>query len=158
MTVGEKGGTLIVPQSRDATGLLSNRRLVLWEYTDINDDRLYLSNRFLTLRQTDKDRKFKIGMNNTEGWCAYVNKSQIFKKSFGFDRSGEYPDHGCSFETFTDKYIVEIETLGVLSELLPGERAEAEERWSLIKCGEDFDCRSDDSIARFVEKYRLDEK
>ena len=155
MTVGEKGGTLIVPQSSEKTGLLSNRRLVIWEYTDISDERFYVSNRYLTLRQTGKDSKFKIGMNNTDGWCAYAAEGQIFRKSFDFVQGADYPDFGCNFETFTDPYIIEIETLGVLKELAPGEKNESTETWSLIPYDGSFDPRSDESIAAFVEKYGL---
>ena len=157
MTVGEKGGTLIVPQSREQTGLLSNRRLILWEYTDIRDERLYISNKYLTLRQTDKPEKFKIGMNNIDGWCAYVSDGQIFRKSFGYERGVHYPDGGCNFETFTDRHIIEIETLGVLKTLAPGEKNEAAENWSLIPCDSGFDPQSDESIEAFVEKYKLAE-
>lgn len=156
MTVGEKGGTLIIPQSREATGLLSNRRLVIWEYTDVNDERYFLSNKYITLRQTDKPEKFKIGTNNADGWCAYAADGQIFRKSFGYDKNAEYPDHGCNFEAFTDKHIIEIETLGILREIAPGEKNEAIERWSLIPCDSGFDPRNDESVDSFVEKYGLD--
>ena len=156
MTVGEKGGTLIVPQSRVQTGLLSNRRLVIWEYTDIRDERLYVSNRYLTLRQTGKQEKFKIGMNNTDGWCAYVTDGQIFRKSFGYAEGAEYPDGGCNFETFTDPHIIEIETLGELKTLAPHEKNEAVEQWSLIPCGCGFDPQNDASIEDFVKRYDLD--
>ena len=155
MTVGEKGGTLIVPQSREETGLLSNRRLVIWEYTDVKDERYYLSNKYITLRQTDKPEKFKIGSNNTDGWCAYAAKGQIFRKKFAFDANAEYPDNGCNFEAFTDCHIIEIETLGALQEIAPGGKNEAVESWSLIPCDTGFDPESDESIDGFVEKYGL---
>ena len=156
MTVGEKGGTLIIPQSSERTGLLSNRRLVIWEYTDIRDERFYMSNKYITLRQTDKERKFKIGMNNTDGWCAYAAKGQIFRKGFDFVKDAEYPDHGCNFEAFTDQFIVEIETLGVLKELAPKDKNVSYEYWSLDECTDTFDPEDDDSIERFVKKYGLD--
>lgn len=155
MTVGDKGGIEIIPQSKEKTGLLSNRRLVIWEYTDVKDERFYMSNSYITLRQTDKPQSFKIGMNNRDGWCAYVNKGQIFKKTFDFNENAEYPDFGCNFETFTDGFIVEIETLGELRTMKPGDKNEFEERWELIACDEEFDCHSDESIEAFVEKYGL---
>ena len=155
MTVGEGGGTLIIPQSREHTGLLSNRRLVIWEYTDINDERVFIGNRYITLRQTGRQRKFKIGLNNTEGWCTYAVKGQAFTKRFSFDDKALYPDHGCNFETFTDEYIIEIETLGALKTLAPGEKNEFRENWSLSGF-EGSIPTNDDEIEKLVEKYGLE--
>lgn len=153
MTVAEKGGVEIIPQCRRQTGLLSNRRMVIWEYTDVNDERFYMSNKYMTLRQTDKESSFKVGVNNEDGWCAYINKGQAFKKSFSFDENAVYPDYDVNFETFTNQFIVEIETLGKLETLKPGGAAVHNEVWELFPCDESFDCRSDESIEKFVSTY-----
>ncbi len=155
LTVADKGGIELLPQCRRKSGLLSNRRLVIWEYTNINDDRFFLDNDYMTLCQTDKRQSFKVGMNNEDGWCAYLNKGQLFKKSFGFDPKAEYPDFGCNCETFTDAEIMEIESLGALRTLRPGEAAEHEERWELFPCPNRFDPRSPEEIRAFAEKYKL---
>jgi hypothetical protein len=42
----------------------------------------------------------------------------------------DYPDFGCSFETFTNAEILELETLGPLTTLAPGQSASHTERWS----------------------------
>ncbi len=153
LTVADGGGVEILPQCRKKTGLLSNRRLVIWEYTDINDERFFIDDRYMTLRQTAKPRSFKVGMNNEDGWCAYLNKGQLFVKSSVFDENAEYPDFGCSCETFTDQYIMEIETLGALRTLKPGEMSEHTEIWELTACGESFDPRSSEEIRMFAEKW-----
>ena len=158
MTVGEKNGTLIIPQSRDKTGLLSNRHISVWEYTDVSDPRFFLGNRYMTLRQQPgSQNKFKIGINNTEGWSAYLAEGQLFRKAFAWERGEEYPDNGCNFEAFTDGEIIEIESLGFLKELAPGESVFAEEKWSLTACPDSFDPRDEDNIDAFVRKYGLDE-
>lgn len=153
MTVAEKGGVEIIPQCQKATGLLSNRRMVIWEYTDINDERFFMSNKYITLQQTDKPEAFKIGINNEDGWCAYVNKGQAFKKSFVFDSNAEYPDFDVNFETYTNQFIVEIETLGKLKTLKKYEEAIHDEVWELFPCDDNFDCKSDAGIDAFVKKY-----
>ena len=151
LTVADKGGVEIIPQCKKKTGLLSNRRLVIWEYTDIQDERFYVSDDYITLRQTDKNRSFKVGMNNEDGWCAYLNKGQLFRKLFDFDEKAEYPDYGCNYETFTDPFIMEIETLGALRTLKPGECSDYEERWDLRACSDSLDPRDNEDIDRFVK-------
>ena len=42
-----------------------------------------------------------------------------------------YPDFGCNFEVFTNPDFLELETLGPLVELRPGEVVEHVERWWL---------------------------
>lgn len=153
LTVADKGGTEVFPVSKKQTGLLSNRRLVVWEYTDINDSRFYMDNDYITLKQTDCDKAFKIGINNEEGWSAYLNKGQVFIKRFGFSDTSIYPDYGVNFETYTNASIMEIESLGKLETLQPGEMAEHTEKWEIKPCSETFDCRSNAAISAFAEKY-----
>ena len=40
---------------------------------------------------------------------------------------------GCSFETFTNNEFLEIETLGPMTKLLPGETVEHTEHWALFR-------------------------
>jgi len=42
-----------------------------------------------------------------------------------------YPDHGCNFELYSDPDFLELETLGPLIELSPGQTVTHEEEWSL---------------------------
>ncbi len=46
-----------------------------------------------------------------------------------------YPDHGCNFELYSDPEFLELETLGPLIELLPGQAVTHEEEWSLWRVG-----------------------
>lgn len=155
MTVADNGGVEILPQCNKHTGLLSNRRLVIWEYASVSDERFFMSNDYITLRQTSKPEAFKIGINNEDGWCAYVNKGQIFKKTFDFDETAEYPDFNVNFETYTNQYILEIESLGPLKELSPDEETSFTEHWSITACSDTFDCKNNESIDSFVKKYIL---
>lgn len=156
LTVAEKGGVEVVPLCTKDTGLLSNRRMVFWAYSEINDPRFYASDRYITLQQTDREQSFKIGLNNEDGWSAYLNKEQIFIKRFDFDNNGEYPDYGCNYETFTNQFIMEVETLGTLEKLKSGQFIEYDERWELVECFDSFDAKNDEEIDRFVQKYILD--
>lgn len=159
MTVCSAGGVEIFPQNTADNGLLSNRRNVFWPYSDINDERFFLSNRYGTLKQVPgSEGKFKIGMNNEDGWAAYINHGQIFLKNFVMNISGDYPDYGCNFETFTNGIFLECESLGELKKLMPGQKASIKEVWELIPCDEEFDPRDEESIDAFVKKYDLRRK
>lgn len=156
LTVCAAGGVEIFPQSTADNGLLSNRRNVFWSYSDINDDRFFLSNKYGTLQQVKgAPTKFKIGINNEDGWAAVVNHGQIFLKNFSVNIDGEYPDYGCNFETFTNGIFLECESLGEIRPLKNGEALCLTEFWSLIPCEESFDRKSEGSIDAFVKKYGL---
>lgn len=159
MTVCAAGGTEIFPQSVKDNGLLSNRRNVFWSYSDINDERFFIGNKYGTLQQVKgAENKFKIGMNNEDGWAAVVNHGQIFLKNFDMNIDGNYPDYGCNFETFTNGIFLECESLGELKTLKNGQMASICEEWELIECNDSFDRRSEESIDEFVKKYGLRNK
>jgi hypothetical protein len=56
----------------------------------------------------------------------------LFVKRFGYVEGKTYPDGGSSFETFTNEDALELEALGPLTTLKPGERAELIEDWDLF--------------------------
>ena len=156
LTVCAAGGVEIFPQSQKDNGLLSNRRCVFWPYSDIKDDRFFLGNKYGTLRQVPgAPAKFKIGMNNDDGWAAVVNKGQIFLKNFGLEGEGEYPDYGCNFETFTNGIFLECESLGELITIKNGESIAISETWMLDECDDTFDPKDEESIDAFVKKHDL---
>lgn len=156
MSVCSAGGVEIFPQNTKDNGLLSNRRNVFWPYSDINDPRFFLGNKYGTLKQVPgSEGKFKIGMNNEDGWAAYINHGQIFLKNFRMEIDGNYPDFGCNFETFTNGIFLECESLGELKTLKNGQTASISEEWELIPCDDAFDPRNEDSIDEFVKKYDL---
>ncbi len=159
MSVCSAGGVEIFPQSTKDNGLLSNRRNVFWSYSDINDDRFFLGNKYGTLKQVpNSEGKFKIGMNNEDGWAAYVNNGQIFLKNFAMNIDGNYPDFGCNFETFTNGIFLECESLGELSTLKNKDGVVFSETWELMPCEDSFDRKNEESIDRFVKKFDLRNK
>ncbi len=155
LTVAEKGGVEIFPLCSEDTGLLSNRRMVFWAYSDVRDPRFFMCDKYVTLAQTDREQAFKIGVNNQNGWGAYLNNGQLFIKRFDFDPTGEYPDFSVNYETYTNQFIMEIESLGTLETLRPGEYTEYDERWQIKECDDSFDRTDPDSIDSFVKKHIL---
>lgn len=155
LTVMKKGGVEIAPQCTKDTGLLSNRRTVFWPYSDVRDPRFFICDKYITLAQTDMEQAFKIGVNNEDGWGAYLNDGQLFIKRFDFDTVGEYPDYSVNYETYTNQFIMEIESLGTLETLHSGDFTEYNECWELKDCSDSFDKADPDSINDFVKKYIL---
>jgi hypothetical protein len=136
LTIMNGGGTTIFPNepfiSHDDR-LLPARPMVLWHYTDMSDPRWRFGKKYVTLH-TDSDLKFpqKVGVANKQGWAAYLRKSTLFVKRFPYQDGETYPDLGCNFETYTDGDFMEIETLGPMAKLEPGERAVHVEDWFLF--------------------------
>jgi hypothetical protein len=128
------GGTVILPQpvgNTDPRGLLSNRLLVLWPYTRINDPRLVLRDDCILLHAAPAQPPVKLGYRNTPGWLAYWHDGVLFRKSYDVHPGADYPDGGCSAESYNDHRFVELESLGPLVELSPGGGTTLIETWEL---------------------------
>lgn len=154
MTVVDKNSVAILPQSSKDTGLLSNRNLSLWAYTDIYDERLFIGNKYITVKQnSDCSCNLKVGLNNEDGWLGMLNKGQLFVKKFKYLENASYPDNHCNCECFTNFFMMEIESLGELKRLAKGQSVCHDEVWSIYPCDDEFDRRNEKSISEFVEKY-----
>ncbi|HSV73367.1 MAG TPA: hypothetical protein VLH79_06370 [Chthonomonadales bacterium] len=136
LTIVAGGGVTILPQepfrSHDEY-LLPARPMVLWHYTDMTDPRLTLGRRYIRLRTDEKlDTPQKIGIRNKQGWAAYHLDSLLFIKRYPFLEGQTYPDEGCNTETFTKGDFMEVETLGPMRRVTPGESAHHVEKWYLF--------------------------
>ncbi len=137
MSVMNKGGLAIVPQepyqSHDEV-LLPARPMVLWPYTNLTDPRWSIGRKYITLRQDpDNKESQKLGVLNRQGWAAYFRKGSLFVKRFAFDAANAYPDYNCNNEIYTDGGFLELETLGPLEKIQPGETITHREDWWLYK-------------------------
>lgn len=155
LTVLDGDGVEIIPQADEDTGLLANRVLGVWPYDDMSDDRVFWGEKYITLQQTATERPFKIGTNNTKCWSAYLKNGEIFRKQLEYKWGETYPDYGCSFETYTNYWFIEMESLSPLKELKPNETASVKEIWSFEKAKGELDRRSNASIEAFVKENNL---
>jgi hypothetical protein len=135
LTMMSPGGTAISgfpPRGTHPEALLPTNPLVMWAYTDLADPRWKLLKKYVTLRQDPKiSAPQKLGLFNAKTWAAYLLNSELFIKQTSADPAQTYPDFGCSFETFTNQEMLEIETLGPLATVASGGQVEHIERWSL---------------------------
>jgi hypothetical protein len=133
ITVVAPGGREIIPEIVEGPELLPNRSVALWTYSRMNDPRVTWGARYHFL---DEDSAatgpFKMGLPVEAGWAAYANHGQLFVKRFEYDDEAEYPDFGlCSYETYTNAGMLEMETLSPMWDLEPGDSADHVEVWSL---------------------------
>jgi hypothetical protein len=128
----KRGGTAIFPQIRQDTGVLPNRSLALWPYTDmLNPNVRWGSN--LILLDAELDSPFKIGFPNPRGWLAYWWNGMVFVKRAAYDANARYYDYGSSSEAYCNQSFIELETLGPIRTILPGETASHIETWELYR-------------------------
>jgi len=135
-TVMDVGGTTIVPLPPRGThpeDLLPTSSLIVWAFTDMSDARWAWGKKYVLLRQDESAIKpQKIGVHVPDGWTAYVNKNQMFLKTFDYIEGADYPDMGSVVETFTNNEMIELETLGPLVLLEPDESVQHIENWHLF--------------------------
>ena len=139
-TMMRAGGRAILPlperHAMDTDHVLPVGVFGVWSYTDFADPRWNLGTEFVQLQQTAEPagrfREQMGGIFNSAGWGAHYRQGTLFVKRAAVIAGARYPDGGCNFELFTNPDFLEVETLGPLVELNPGETAEHVERWWLF--------------------------
>ncbi len=153
MTVVDKESVAVLPQSTKPTGLLPNRTYTIWPYSDMQDDRLFFGNEYITIKQDENCKaNFKLGFNDDKGFLAMSNKGQLFVKRFDYREGEPYPDNGCNCECFTNFFMMEIESLSPLTELSKGDEITHTEHWEIRPCNDKFDRRDEKSVKDFIDK------
>ncbi len=130
------GGMAIVPQAQDPfldeVGLMPNRNLVLWPYSDLTHANFHVENDLIWLR-AEMASPFKFGVANPRGWLAYVYEDMVFVKYAAYSPQENYLDFGASTQCYCNGSFLELETLGPQIELAPGASMQHVELWELIE-------------------------
>lgn len=158
LTVMAPGGLEIIPQpplGEHPRDLTPNRNIVLWPYTDLADSRWHIGTKYLTLQQKVKFPPTKLGLAHRQRWVAYALNKHLFVKSFSYTEGALYPDYGCNFETFSNSDMLEIETLGPLSEISPGGFVDLREDWYLFQLDEPLPNPLENWSPDFLQKVGL---
>lgn len=147
------GGTAILPQTRQDTGVLPNRSLAFWPYTDMVNSKVRWGSNYILL-DAELDAPFKVGFPNPRGWLAYWWNGMLFVKRAEYDPRAEYYDFGSSTECYCNDQFIELETLSPIRTIAPGETASHIETWELYK---DIDRpRNESDAQQVVETLRLE--
>jgi hypothetical protein len=132
MAPGGVGVTGFPPRGTHPEMLAPTNPLVMWAFTDFSDPRWTITRKYLCLRQDPSlPAPNKAGLFNERTWGAYFANGQLFVKQYAANAAARYPDMGCSFEIFANGTTLELETLGPLTRLAPGQTVEHGERWTL---------------------------
>jgi hypothetical protein len=146
------GGMAILPQADEETGLLPNRSLAIWPYTDMSDPNLAWERRHILLSANLKS-PFKVGFPNPRGWLAYWNQGVLFVKRAAYRPGAHYYDFGSSSECYCNQQFIELETLGPVSLLAPGDSLTHVEHWELHRVES---CPCDEAgVTGLVERLAL---
>jgi hypothetical protein len=152
LTMMAPGGVGIIPlppYGAQAQNLLPVSSIAYWPYTNLADPRYQWGSRYVMLRQDQSaERPQKIGLHSTSGWLAYARHNHVFVKGFDAQPTPpqRYPDFGSTVEMFTDAAMLELETLGPLVVLAPGDSVRHAESWALL--GNLATPRDEDAIDR----------
>jgi hypothetical protein len=155
LSVMAPGGLEIIPLpplGEHPRDLLPNRPMVLWPFTDMTDPRWHWGKRFITLRQGNAGPT-KAGLAHKERWIAYHQGDSLFIKTIEFRDGATYPDFGCNFETFTNEEMLEVEALGPLVELAPGESTSHTEHWNLFAGVTPPPRQNEDALADWIAPW-----
>jgi len=129
------GGWAILPQMTtpvDPNGVLPNRRISLWPYTDVRHPCIHWGNRYILISATMTEGALKIGFPNPRRWLAYVIDRMLFVKWAPWHPDADYYDGGSSHECFCSPTFLELETLGPCTVIPPGGQAIHREVWRVF--------------------------
>ncbi|HEX9839440.1 MAG TPA: hypothetical protein VGA72_08845 [Anaerolineales bacterium] len=147
------GGLAILPQTQEDTGVLPNRSLVLWPYTDMSHPHVQWGSTYI-LVNAKMDTPFKVGFPNPRGWLAYWFNGTLFVKQAEHQAQADYYDFGSSSQCYCNNRFLELETLAPISTIAPGASASHVETWNLYN---HIDRPHDEKEVQFlVEKLGLE--
>lgn len=128
------GGVAILPQTQDRLdeyGLLPNRQIALWPYTEAGSQYIIWGDRFIFIQARMEAGALKIGFPNPSGWIGYLWERTLFIKKATFYPDRSYYDFRSSSECYCNPFFLELETLGPRTRLEPGESLSHLETWNI---------------------------
>jgi hypothetical protein len=144
LSVMRPGGRAFVPLDVGALDAFDSvRRLLLWSYAEMDDPRYAFGNRLVQIdhrrvaappadAQGRRDDESKIGVDSAQGWAAYLLGDTLYTKRFAHEAGRPYPDGGATIEIYSSHEFLEVENLGPLTTIRPGEEIVSREDWWLF--------------------------
>lgn len=131
------GGTAFMPVAAlsNDSRYQADGSLVIWPYTDLTDERLGWLARGIRVA-ADPGPRFKLGSGPAPGSLGYLRGGHLFMKAFEAVGGSDYPDRGAVGQVFVGDSFAELESLGPLKAMEPGESATHSETWTVLRCSE----------------------
>lgn len=123
------GGTAFLPLPTTGEPPQADRALVLWPYTELSDPRYRFADGGVHV-MASAGPATKLGAAPGAGWLAYRIDGEELRIAADVPR-GAVPDRGAATQVFTCERFLELETVGTLVRLAPGEAVEHVETWTL---------------------------
>jgi hypothetical protein len=123
----------MAPMEPDA--LIPTRSIVLWPYTRLTDPRLRIADDGVTLDASVDagGARLKVGVPDAVGRVSYTRDGWRFTKHVSPGGAAASLDLGATMQAFADGRCAEIETLGELRRLAPGDAVEHHELWEVTR-------------------------
>ena len=99
------------------------RAVSLWGNTNLHDSRIRFTADTLTAVHAPAKDYFKLGLYSRSGKAVFQNKGQQLVLEYAVPPMEQLPDGGCNFELYMDETFLEMEVLGTVTEMQPGEEA-----------------------------------
>ncbi len=129
-------GTAILPfdeRPGNENPLLPNRTIILWPYTELCDQRISIKDGFIFIHPQAGKGPLKLGIPNVQNWLAFRYKNTMFIK---FSKKLNKPlglDLGAAGQCYCNDQFIELETLGNLETIAPGDSLRHREVWKLAE-------------------------
>jgi hypothetical protein len=142
------GGVAVapLPPAGEDPSRRPNQLVVLWPYTSGTDERLQIGDHRLTVAGRP-DRPMKVGCLSSTGTAGYLRDGLLVVLRFDPARGSVHADLGCNLEIYCDDRTIELESLGPLVALAPGESLTHDEFWEIHAVGE-MDVAGADALLR----------
>ena len=119
---GRGGGSAAAGASRPGPDTnWPTRPLVFWPYARLDEPRLHLEAGRILLDGHPAMPIFKVGCFCREGWVRYTRNGVSLTRRFTPQPSLPHTDLGCNVELFVSDQTIEMEILGPLAHLEPGQ-------------------------------------
>lgn len=125
-------GLAILPVAGAGRGPGADRSIVVWPYTRLNDERISWAEN-TALIHAMPGAPIKLGSGPEPGSVGYLRKGHLFIKRFAAP-PGQYPDRGAIAQVYANEVFCELESLGPLVRLEPGEETRYFEVWEVTPC------------------------
>jgi hypothetical protein len=105
--------------------------VALWGQTSLADPRLTFYSDRIHAKYLPISDYFKLGVYCPNGVATLESKGQKLTMGFAAPDIRTLPDQGCNFELYMHKMFLEMESLGPVTAIAPGECASHWETWKL---------------------------
>lgn len=129
------GGAALLPLGSEGqgNGWQADRSVVLWPYTQLDDPRLSWRAQGVEI-SAEPGPRLKLGTTPDPKRLGYSFDGYLFTKTIAPLGEGTYPDHGAVGQVFVDDNFLELESVGPIVSLGPGEATSSTEIWDIVPC------------------------